>query len=30
MDGAIVLSSDLKKIIYANTQLIPDSTYSYF
>ena len=23
MDGAIVLSGDLKKIIYANTQLIP-------
>ncbi len=26
MDGAIVLSSDLKKILYANTQLIPEST----
>jgi len=24
MDGAIVLSSDLKRIVYANTQLIPD------
>jgi diadenylate cyclase len=24
MDGAIVLSSDLKKILYANTQLVPD------
>lgn len=24
MDGAIVLSKDVKKIIYANTQLIPD------
>jgi diadenylate cyclase len=26
MDGAIVISSDLKSILYANTQLIPDST----
>ena len=26
MDGAIILSSDLKKILYANAQLIPDST----
>lgn len=26
MDGAIIVSSDLKKILYANTQLIPDST----
>ena len=26
MDGAIVLSSDMKKILYANTQLIPDPT----
>mgnify|MGYP000756767399 CR=1 FL=1 len=26
MDGAIVLSADLKKILYANTQLIPDSS----
>ena len=25
MDGAIVLSADLKKILYANTQLIPSS-----
>ena len=25
MDGAIVLSSDFKKILFANTQLIPDS-----
>ncbi len=25
MDGAIVLSSDAKKILYANTQLVPDS-----
>ena len=25
MDGAIVLSNDLKKILYANTQLIPSS-----
>ena len=25
MDGAIVLSSDFKKILYANTQLIPSS-----
>lgn len=24
MDGAIILSEDLKKILYANTQLIPD------
>ena len=24
MDGAIVISSDLKKILYANTQLIPN------
>nr|WP_199872932.1 DNA integrity scanning diadenylate cyclase DisA [Inediibacterium massiliense] len=24
MDGAIILSSDVKKILYANTQLIPD------
>ena len=24
MDGAIVLSSDMKRIVYANTQLIPD------
>ncbi len=26
MDGAIVLSSDLKKILYANAQLIPSPT----
>lgn len=26
MDGAIVLSSDLRTILYANTQLIPDSS----
>ena len=26
MDGAIVISSDLKKILYANTQLMPSST----
>jgi diadenylate cyclase len=26
MDGAIIISSDLKKIISANTQMIPDST----
>lgn len=26
MDGAIIISSDLKSILYANTQLIPDST----
>ena len=26
MDGAIILSEDLKKILYANTQLIPDSS----
>lgn len=26
MDGAIVISSDLRTILYANTQLIPDST----
>jgi len=26
MDGAIVLSSDLKKILYANAQIIPNST----
>ncbi len=28
MDGAIVLSADLKKILFANTQLIPSSTIS--
>lgn len=26
MDGAIILSADMKKILYANTQLIPDPT----
>lgn len=26
MDGAIILSEDMKRILYANTQLIPDST----
>jgi len=26
MDGAIILSEDLKRILYANTQLIPSST----
>lgn len=26
MDGAIILSSDMKKILYANTQLVPDPT----
>jgi len=26
MDGAIVISTDLKKILYANTQLMPSST----
>ncbi|KRQ86076.1 DNA integrity scanning protein DisA [Caloramator mitchellensis] len=26
MDGAIVLSDDLKRILYANTQIIPDSS----
>lgn len=30
MDGAIVLSSDLKRIIYANTQLVPDHTLSTY
>ena len=28
MDGAIIISSDLKKILFANTQLIPDSSIS--
>ena len=27
MDGAIILSEDLKRILYANTQLIPDSRH---
>lgn len=30
MDGAIILSSDFKKILYANTQLIPDSSIPTF
>ena len=30
MDGAIVLSSDLKKIIYANTQLVPDHSLTTY
>lgn len=30
MDGAIVISSDLKAILYANTQLIPDSSIQTF
>ena len=30
MDGAIVLSSDLKKIVCANTQLVPDSSIPTF
>jgi diadenylate cyclase len=30
MDGAIVISSDLKRILYANTQLIMDSTIATF
>lgn len=30
MDGAIILTSDLKKILYANTQLIPDSSIPTF
>lgn len=30
MDGAIVLSSDLKKILYANTQLIPEASIPTF
>ncbi|OEF96459.1 DNA integrity scanning protein DisA [Vulcanibacillus modesticaldus] len=28
MDGAIILSDDIKKILYANTQLIPDTSIS--
>ncbi len=28
MDGSIILSSDFKKILYANAQLIPDSSIS--
>jgi len=30
MDGAIIISSDLKKIHYANAQLVPDSTIPTF
>jgi diadenylate cyclase len=30
MDGAIVISSDIKKILYANTQLVPDSAIPTF
>src|SRR3712207_5300787 len=30
MDGAIVLSSDLKRILYANTQLIPQASIPTF
>ncbi|NLZ48129.1 MAG: DNA integrity scanning protein DisA [Clostridiales bacterium] len=30
MDGAIVLSSDLKRILFANTQLVPDSSIPTF
>ncbi|NLK95603.1 MAG: DNA integrity scanning protein DisA [Clostridiales bacterium] len=30
MDGAIILSSDLKKIVCANTQLVPDSSITTF
>lgn len=30
MDGAIVVSSDLKRILYANTQLVPDSSIPTF
>ncbi|OPJ54933.1 DNA integrity scanning diadenylate cyclase DisA [Alkalithermobacter paradoxus] len=30
MDGAIILSSDAKRILYANTQLIPNSTIPCF
>ncbi|MBU3111740.1 DNA integrity scanning diadenylate cyclase DisA [Clostridium lacusfryxellense] len=30
MDGAIVISTDLKKILYANTQLMPSSTIPTF
>ena len=29
MDGAIIISSDLKKILFANAQLIPNSLNSY-
>ena len=30
MDGAIVLSSDTKRILYANTQLVPDAMIPSF
>jgi len=30
MDGAIVISTDLKKILYANTQIMPDSSVTTF
>ncbi|SHK75663.1 diadenylate cyclase [Clostridium cavendishii DSM 21758] len=30
MDGAIIISSDLKKILFANTQLVPDSSIPTF
>lgn len=30
MDGSIILSSDLKRILYANTQLVPDSSIPTF
>lgn len=30
MDGAIVISSDLKKIVCANTQIVPDSSITTF
>lgn len=30
MDGAIVLSNDLKRILFANTQLVPDSSIPTF
>ncbi|MHC1685598.1 MAG: DNA integrity scanning diadenylate cyclase DisA [Clostridiaceae bacterium] len=30
MDGAIILSSDLKKILYANVQLVPDHSITTF
>ncbi|ERI95054.1 hypothetical protein HMPREF1982_00540 [Clostridiales bacterium oral taxon 876 str. F0540] len=30
MDGAIVISSDLKRILFANTQLVPDSSIPTF
>lgn len=30
MDGAIIISSDLKRILFANTQLLPDTTIPTF